>query len=352
MPRRPAGGATCRARGLGPCRCPARRWPRGGSGRPAGVEAAGSIPRSLACSAAASTGSCPGPARPARRGWATGALRGRCRSAAAQERSSGREWRREPDRGRAPARGGRRRAAAGSRRPPLAGVVAGAGGAAGPALRAPRGRCRPRPQRGICRGFADRGHCAGRHRRAAATPAPGAATAAPPPRRPPALRRACRATGRGEHGKLGWAKIATRARPAAAVRPRKAKAVLRIRSGRPCRRSWAAATTCRSLMLTMERTTPCIGTGGADRSDWIEFLKFRFDHPSSRNECRRHVDHDRRRPRRCAGSGPVRAQGRQRACGRVSVGVVGADRDHGQPRPRAVEQRRRARRRRCRGGRP
>jgi hypothetical protein len=70
-------------------------------------------------------------------------------------------------------------------------------------------------------------------------------------------------SGAGESsGKLSWAKTATRARPEAAVSPRKAKTVLRIRSGRPCPARLGSRNEARSLLWKRWRTTSCIGRSG------------------------------------------------------------------------------------------
>lgn len=89
--------------------------------------------------------------------------------------------------------------------------------------------------------------------------------------------------GAGEsRGKLSWAKIATSAKALAAVSPRKAKAVLRILSGKPLPAKLGSRRES-SLLWWLEFTTCCIDPGRPHPSDWIEFLDFRFDHLSTLN---------------------------------------------------------------------
>ena len=68
-------------------------------------------------------------------------------------------------------------------------------------------------------------------------------------------------------GKPSWAKNATSARPAAAVRPRKAKAVLRIRSGNPLPATLESRRNERSLVWKVGRTSSCIDSDGPARRD-------------------------------------------------------------------------------------
>lgn len=95
--------------------------------------------------------------------------------------------------------------------------------------------------------------------------------------------------GRGDgdrSGKPSWAKIATIARAAAAVSPSNAKAVLRIRSGRPFPAKLGSRSDERSLLLKLECTSTSIGRSSSRQSDWISFLNFRFDHLSTEKEPR------------------------------------------------------------------
>jgi hypothetical protein len=67
-------------------------------------------------------------------------------------------------------------------------------------------------------------------------------------------------SGTGESsGQPGWAKIATSARPAAAVSPSKAKVVLRIRSGNPSPAKLGGRRAETSLLWRRELTCSCIG---------------------------------------------------------------------------------------------
>jgi hypothetical protein len=60
-------------------------------------------------------------------------------------------------------------------------------------------------------------------------------------------------------GKPSWAKIATRASPAAAVSPMKAKIVVRIRSGQPCPAKLGNRGDKIGLRGRLEGTASCIG---------------------------------------------------------------------------------------------
>lgn len=83
--------------------------------------------------------------------------------------------------------------------------------------------------------------------------------------------------------KPGWAKIATRARPAAAVNPSRAKLVLRIRSVSPLPAKLGRRRAEISLRWR-ESTSSFIGIAPPPPSDWIGFLKYRFGYPSTWNE--------------------------------------------------------------------
>lgn len=91
-------------------------------------------------------------------------------------------------------------------------------------------------------------------------------------------------SGAGESsGKPAWASIATTIRPAAAVRPRKAKAVVRSRSGRPLPAKLSRSEENR-LLSKIERTTSHIDAEGLPKSKWLGFLDFRFGYLSTRIE--------------------------------------------------------------------
>jgi hypothetical protein len=80
--------------------------------------------------------------------------------------------------------------------------------------------------------------------------------------------------------KPGWAKIATRARPAAAVSPSRAKLVLRIRSASPLPATLDRRRVEISL-LWRESTSSFIGIASPLASNWIGFLEYRFGYPST-----------------------------------------------------------------------
>lgn len=87
----------------------------------------------------------------------------------------------------------------------------------------------------------------------------------------------------GASGKPSWAKIATSPSAAAAVRPRKAKTVVLILSGKPLPATLERRSEER-LSGGLERTSSSIGLYRRSASDWIGFLDYRFDHPSKVND--------------------------------------------------------------------
>lgn len=60
--------------------------------------------------------------------------------------------------------------------------------------------------------------------------------------------------------------------------------MLRIRSGRPVPAKLGSRKEESSLLWNAWRTDSCIGSQRPSRSDWIDFLKYRFGYPSTRNE--------------------------------------------------------------------
>ena len=60
--------------------------------------------------------------------------------------------------------------------------------------------------------------------------------------------------------------------------------MLRIRSVKPSPAKLGSRSAQSSLLWKMECTSSCIGRAAEPKSDWIDFLKYRFGYPSTRKE--------------------------------------------------------------------
>src|SRR4051812_36630028 len=139
-------------------------------------------------------------------------------------------------------------------------------------------------------------------------------------------------------GKPGWAKIATRARPPAAVKPRRAKVVLRIRSGRPSPAKLGNRSQASRRLWKLECTRSCIGTGSLLRKRLDRLPQVSIRSSVHVEGAASDVDDDVSVLVGPQGRDPVLREDGQRAWSRVAVRVFLTDGDHREPGPGAIEQ--------------